>query len=240
MPHEYPYGMGKPRDDRNSPGHELQQSRQALERTQRAQEAIRAAAEARDQALRRLRLTYMAKLQIGGGAARARDQGADQEEIATREKQLEEYRQQAINLEDEAQRAAAEEQEAREEWAAASMELQQLTVGPRVEAAKLRFEEHKLRATLSSASIVGIAATSGILLPDNPTYVGVLVTAFLCLFVSTGLSLRAMKETSGYAEGTLISGDVAHPAGTLAWLTRHTFTAGLVLFGAFVVLNLLF
>jgi hypothetical protein len=177
---------------------------------------------------------------LDGNVARAQDRGAGPEEIAAREKRLEEHRQYAADLEDEVRRASVEEQKACEEWDAASKELQEVTVEPRVEAAKLRFEEHKLRATLSSASIVGIAATSGILLPDRPSYVVVLGVAFTCLFISTVLSLRAMKETSDYVEGTLISGDVAHPAGLLAWLTRHTFTAGLVLFGAFIVLNFLF
>ena len=111
---------------------------------------------------------------------------------------------------------------------------------PRVEAAKLRFEEHKLRATLSSASIVGIAATSGILLPDHPSYGAVLAFAFLLLFVSTILSLSAMKKTSNYVEGTLISGNADPLAGLRAWLIRHTFTIGLFVFASFVMLNLAF
>jgi hypothetical protein len=107
-----------------------------------------------------------------------------------------------------------------------------------VEAEKLRFEEHKLRATLSSASVVGVAATSGLLLPDRPSYVTVLGIAFLCLFISTVLSLRAMKETSDYIESTLISRDIRQQGGLRILLTRHTFTAGLVFFALFVVLNL--
>jgi hypothetical protein len=46
-----------------------------------------------------------------------------------------------------------------------------------------------------------------------------------------------MKKTSDYVEGTLISGSVDQPRDLLVWLRRHTFTVGLVVFGAFVVLN---
>jgi hypothetical protein len=196
----------------DSPGHELQKSKRALERTQRAQEAVKAAAEDRERAQRLLRLTYETEVLLVGNVARARDRGADQEEIEAREQELEAYRLEATDLEAAWQKAAAEEQQALEEFAAASKELQELTVVPRLEAEKLRFEEHKLRATLSSASIVGIAATSGVLLPDRSSYVVVLGIAFIfCLFVSTVLSLRAMKQTSDYVDGTLISGTVDQP-----------------------------
>lgn len=112
------------------------------------------------------------------------------------------------------------------------------TAEPRVEATKLRFEEHKLRATLSSASIVGIAATSGILLPDRLEYLPVLAASFLCLFLSTVLSLEAMKTLGEYVEDTLIHGAADEPRGVVGWLTRHTFTLGLLVFAAFMVLNL--
>ena len=183
-------------------------------------------------------MTLLAVLRLGGVLQRAMDEGGAPEEIAALEKRLEEYTKEAANLAEEYRVAAEEERRAQEELAYASGEYAEATVEPRVEAMKLWFEEHKLRATLSSASIVGIAATSGILLPDHPSYVAVLVVAFICLFVSTFLSLSAMKKTSGYVEETLLTGAVAEPRGLLAWLTRHTFTIGLIVFSVFVILNL--
>jgi hypothetical protein len=47
-----------------------------------------------------------------------------------------------------------------------------------------------------------------------------------------------MKETSDYIESTLISRDIRQQGGLRILLTRHTFTAGLVFFALFVVLNL--
>ncbi len=218
---------------KDNSGHDLLRSKRALERRRRA------AAEAQDRAQRLRRLTSMVEVKLGGALQRARNEGKDSEEVAALEKQLEEYAKEAADFDNEWRAAAEEERQALEELAHASDEFEDATVEPKVEAMKLRFEEHKLRATLSSASIVGIAATSGILLPDRPSHVVVLGIAFFCLFVSTGLSLSAMKKTSGYVENALVSGVTAESRGLLAWLTRHTFTIGLTVFGAFVVLNLM-
>ena len=117
-----------------------------------------------------------------------------------------------ISRRKEERRAASEEEAeasrrvdvAREANEEANRAFLTATAEPRVEATKLRFEEHKLRATLSSASIVGIAATSGILLPDRLEYLPVLAVSFLCLFLSTVLSLEAMKTIGEYVEKTLI------------------------------------
>lgn len=113
------------------------------------------------------------------------------------------------------------------------------TVEPRVEASKLRHEEYKLRATLSSASIVGIAATSGLLLPSDRYYIGILVLSFLALFVSIVLNLQSMQDVSNYIEGTLITGEEVWSVGIKLWLTHNTLTIGLIFFAIFMTLNLL-
>lgn len=219
-------------------------SKKAAERVRTAQESVKAAQDKKDRAARRRFLNLRMEVTLGGALREAQRKDPDKEGIAAGEKQLEEYRQKSYDLEEEMLRATVEEREALEELAAASKELQEATVEPRVEAAKLRFEEHKLRATLCTGSIVGIAATSGILLPDTPSdtpsYIWVLGVSFLSLFVSMVLSLRAMKVTSEYVEKTLIVKTVDEPGGIFLWLTRHSFTAGLVVFAAFVVLNLMF
>lgn len=151
------------------------------------------------------------------------------------------------NLSEQLEAGLEKEKEALEQLKAATLaqeaayrEFLISTVEPRVEAAKLRFQEHQLRATLSSASIVAIAATTGILLPNNPTYLVLLGIAFACLFTSIILSLSAMKKTSLYVERTLIRGDVDQPRGLHAFLTRHTFTIGLAFFTIFFGANLVF
>jgi hypothetical protein len=157
------------------------------------------------------------------------------------------------NLSEQLEAGLENEKEALEQLKAATLaqeaayrEFLISTVEPRVEAAKLRFQEHQLRATLSSASIVAIVATTGILLPSNPTYLVFLVNlvflgiAFVCLFTSIILSLSAMKKTSLYVERTLIRGDVDQPRGPHLFLTRHTFTFGLAFFTIFFCANLVF
>ncbi len=113
------------------------------------------------------------------------------------------------------------------------------TVEPRVEGSKLRHEEYKLRATLSSASVVGIAATSGLLLPSDRYYTWLLVLSFSALFVSIVLNLRSMQDVSDYVEGTLITGEEVRSVGIKLWLTHNTLTVGLIFFAIFMVLNLL-
>jgi hypothetical protein len=92
-------------------------------------------------------------------------------EVEERRARIEQDEQAAIAKEEEANQALGRATEA---YDSAYRKYLISTVEPRVEAAKLRFEEDKLRATLSSASIVGIAATSGILLPSDPSYIAVL------------------------------------------------------------------
>jgi hypothetical protein len=109
----------------------------------------------------------------------------------------------------EEEKAALEQVEpATLEYEAAKREFLISTVDPRVEAAKLQFQEHQLRATLSSASIVGIAATTGILFPNNPNYLVFLGIAFAFLFTCMFFSLSAMNKTSDYVERSLIRRDV--------------------------------
>ena len=215
-------------------------SRAALERTQRAEQAVGAAAEKRKRAQLLRSLDAEVDFYLWAAVEEARRKGRDPEEIARREQRLHKAENEAAAVYEEWKEAEEEERRALEELAKASEEFAEATVEPRVEAEKLRFEEHKLRATLSSASIVGIAATVGLLLPANPSYVPVLGAAFVLLFVSTVLALEALKEISSHVESTMISGTLPKMGHLRVWLTRHTFTIGLVVFAGFVVSNLFF
>jgi len=214
-------------------------SRAALERALKAEQAVGAAADKRERAQSLRSLDAEVDYYLWAALEEARRKGRDPEEIARMEQRLHRAEAEAATLDEEWKRAEEEEQRALEELAKLSEEYAEATVEPRVEAEKLRVEEHKLRATLSSASIVGIAATVGLLLPPHPSYVPVLGVAFVFLFVSTVLALEAMKEISSHVESTMISGTLPQRGRLRVWLTRHTFTIGLVVFAVFVVLNLL-
>lgn len=214
-------------------------SKEALERTRKADQAVAAAAEKRQRAQILRGLDKELDFYLWSGLEEVRRKGKDPEEIARLEERHRQAQDEAAAVDEEWKRAEEELELALAELAKATEEFAEATVEPRVEAEKLRFEEHKLRATLSSASIVGIAATVGLLLPKNPSYVPVLGVAFVFLFVSTVLALDAMKEISSHVEGTMISATLPQTSRLRTWLTRHTFTLGLVIFGVFVVLNLL-
>jgi hypothetical protein len=218
---------------------QILRSRAALERTRKAEQAVGAAAEKRKRAQILRGLDSELGFYFWAALDEARRKGKDPEEIARLEQRLHQAEDESATLDEEWKRAEEEEELALAELARATEEFAEATVEPRVEANKLRFEEHKLRATLSSASIVGIAATVGLLLPKNPSYVTVLGIAFVFLFVSTILALNAMKEISSHVESTMISATLPQTGRLRVWLTRHTFTIGLVVFGVFVVLNLL-
>ena len=227
-----------------SPDRKILRSKAALERTQKAQEAVRAAAEKRERAQR---LSYLdAEVDYYSWAAveRARRKGEDPETVARLERGLQLHQAERDAGYREWQEAEEEERQALEELAKASEEFATATVEPRVEAEKLRFEEHKLRATLSSASIVGIAATVGILFPSSPSsagpsYIVILGASFFCLFISAILALGAMNKISSRVESTMISADHKQPGRLHSWPSRHTFTVGLVIFAVFILLNLL-
>ena len=197
-------------------------SKESLERTRKAEQAVGAAAEKRKRAQILRSLDSELDFYLWAGLEEARRKGRDPEEIARLEERLRQAQDEAAAVDEQWKRAEEEEELALAELAKATEEFAEATVAPRVEAEKLRFEEHKLRATLSSASIVGLAATVGLLLSKNPTYVPVLGVAFVFLFVSTVFALNAMKEISSHVESTMISATLPQTGRLRTWLTRHT------------------
>ena len=114
------------------------------------------------------------------------------------------------------------------------------TVGPRVEGAKLGFEVHKLRATVCGASLVGVAAISGLVLPPEPRFVWVLCLSFAALLTSMVLSLGIMERYAERVADALIIGAEAEDRGFRAQVARWSFPSGIGLFAAFALLNLAF
>lgn len=218
-------------------GEGLTEARQATERYEHSESEVDAARRERKEATEARRRTYELTQDdpiFGDLPDSAKDSTP---ELRERRRWQQDKRQHA----DEAERAAQEKVD--ELWIkhkGIEKEYLRLTVGPRVEGSKLRHEEYKLRATLSSASVVGIAVTSGLLLPpDRYHYTSILVLSFIALFVSMVLNLRSMQEVSDYVEGTLITGGEVRSKGIKLWLTSNTLIVGLIFFAIFIVLNLL-
>lgn len=133
--------------------------------------------------------------------------------------------------------AEREERAAEEKVDEALREFLQATIQPRVEGSKLKFEVHKLRATLGGASIVGIAAISGVVLPPEPDHVWILFSAFLALLLSVVLSLGSMERIGTYVENTLVIGHEPEALDVRSWIARWAFPAGIAAFLVFVTLN---
>lgn len=133
--------------------------------------------------------------------------------------------------------AERKERTAEEKVEAALGEFLQATIEPRVEGSKLRFEVHKLRATLGGASIVGIAAVSGIVLPPERDYLWILLSAFLCLLLSVVLSLGSMERIGTYVENTMVVGQKPETLDIRSWVARWSFPLGIAAFLVFVTLN---
>src|SRR5829696_6091770 len=112
------------------------------------------------------------------------------------------------------------------------------TVDARVEGIKLSFEVYKLRATLCGASLVGIAAVSGLVFPTSLRFVWILVPAFIVLLRSMVLSLHIMDRLTNHMERVLILAAEAGQETRITFLARWSFTAGIALFVVFTVLNL--
>ncbi len=226
-------------------GHDFSRSKEAFERNRRAQEAVRAAAEAKDRAQSLWHLTLEVEVIVGGALARARSKGADPEEISAREKQLEKYRQEASELEDQIRSAAAEERNALAELAAASEALEEVTVEPRVEGLKLQFETRKLQATLSAGVVLGTATITELLLPPNPAYAFLLWAAYAAFLLSLYGSLSDMQRLAIYVENVLVSGRRQTDeglrekvAGWMLKINQRLLSFGVLLFAVFVTLNL--
>lgn len=112
------------------------------------------------------------------------------------------------------------------------------TVDARVEGIKLSFEVYKLRATLCGASLVGIAAVSGLVFPTDLNFVSILVPAFIVLLLSMVLSLHIMDQLTKHVEQVLVSAAETGKETKLAFVARWSFTVGIVLFVVFTLLNL--
>lgn len=218
-------------------GERLSEARQAAEDYERSKAELDAAIREHKKATEAQRRTYMATEDHWFFG----DFPDSYKSITPEQKQYLREQRERRQPADEAERAAQERVD--ELWTrhkGIEREYLRSTVVSRVEGSKLRHEEYKLRATLSSASIVGIAATSGLLLPSDRYYhTWLLGLSFLALFVSIVLNLRSMQDVSDYVEGTLITGEEVRSEGIKLWLTHNTLTIGLIFFAIFMVLNLL-
>lgn len=229
----------------DSTGYDFLKSREALEKHRRAQEAVRAAAAAKDRAQSLWHLTVELEVILGGALHEAKEKEAAPEEISARERQLEKYRQEARDLEDQIRDAASGEQKALTELAAASEALEEATVEPRVEGLKLQFEARKLQATLSAGVVLGTATITELLLPSDPSYSYVLWAAYAAFLLSLYGSLSDMHRLSIYVENVLISGRSQTDeglreklSGWMLAINRRLLSFGVLLFVVFVTLNL--
>ncbi len=114
------------------------------------------------------------------------------------------------------------------------------TVDARVEGIKLSFEVYKLRATLCGASLVGIAAVSGLVFETDLRFLWILIPAFIALLLSMVLSLHIMDQLAKHVEWVLVSATETGKETKVSWLARWSFTAGIALFVVFTLLNLVF
>lgn len=225
-------------------GHDFARSKEAFGRHRRAQEAVRAAVEAKDKAQSLWHLTAEVELLLGGSLHRAEKKG-DKEEISALEGQLGKYRQEARDHQDQIRIAAAQEQRALAELEAASEALEEATVEPRVEGLKLQFETRKLQATLSAGVVLGTATISELLLPRDPTYEFLLWAAYAAFLLSLYGSLSDMQRLAIYVENVLVSGRSRADeglrekvAGWMLSINRRLLSFGVLLFAVFVTLNL--
>lgn len=186
--------------------------------------------------------------------------------ITALKKREEEDRRESSRLEEELRKASAAEKQALAELAETSKELKEVTVEPRAEGLKLRFEENKLQATLSTAVVVGLATVSKLLLPSEPVYPWLSWFAYTAFLVALVGSLFEMRRITKRVENVLISGREevgggfkeklnsglaklrgwAPPFGPLLFgihiaivrIDKWAFPFGLLLFVVFVTLNL--
>jgi len=217
--------------------HKFPMCKRAFENETKAEEAVRKAVEAKHDAAIMRRLTAEVLVILGGQIYKAEGRDEDSEELATLKKTYEKHERSLAKFEEEWTRANTEEQETLAQLAQASEELEEVTVEPRVEGSKLSFEVHKLRATVSAASLVGIAAVSGLVLPSGPRFIPVLILSFGCLLTSLVLSLGIMERIGKRVEEALISGGEAEDKGVRAWIARWAFPTGIGVFLLFIVLN---
>jgi len=217
--------------------HKFPMRKRAFENKTKAEEAVRKAVEAKHDAAIMRRLTAEVLVILGGQIYKAEGRDEDSEELATLKKTYEKHERSLAKFEEEWTRANTEEQETLAQLAQASEELEEVTVEPRVEGSKLSFEVHKLRATVSAASLVGIAAVSGLVLPSGPRFIPVLILSFGCLLTSLVLSLGIMERIGKRVEEALISGGEAEDKGVRAWIARWAFPTGIGVFLLFIVLN---
>jgi hypothetical protein len=179
--------------------------KRAFERYRQAHEDVKKARDAKHKA-RALRYLEFETAVFRMEHSSRWQEGEEPEKIADVMKQeKEELEGKQTHLKEEWHKDDAEEEKVLAVLAEASQELEELTVEPRVEGLKLRFEESKLQATLSTGLVVGLASVSKLLLPAEPAYPwlsGLAYTAFLIALVS---SLFEMRKISKYVENVLIT-----------------------------------
>jgi hypothetical protein len=178
----------------------------AFERYRRAQEAVKKAGEAKSAAGSIGYMHLELEVMEMGHLYRMRKKGEDPELVKNIKQREEELKKERSRLKAEYRKAADEEKQALVELAEASQELEELTVEPRVEGLKLRFEESKLLATLSTGVVVGLATLSKLLLPAEPVYAWLSWLAYAAFLIALVGSLFEMRRISKRVENVLISG----------------------------------
>ena len=202
----------------------LLRSKQALKRYKEANDALRAATEAR-----RYREAGISsdRLMAGMGFPPENPEWMRVHEDTLRE-------------------ARAMEAEAIQELAAAEEGLQEVTVVSKVEGLKLRFETRKLQATLSAGVLVGATTVTEVLLPPNPSHIYILWAAYGAFIVSLSGCISDMQRISIYVENLLTGGSPeVEDAGwcekvsrTMMYVNQRSLAFGLALFVLFATLNL--
>jgi hypothetical protein len=187
-------------------GNDFSTRKRAFEKYRRAQEAVKKAAEAREEAAILWHMQLEVEVIRMGHLYRMQEKGEDPEMIAALKKREKEDQRESSGLEEELRKASAVEKQALAELAEASKELEEVTVEPRVEGLKLRFEENKLQATLSTAVVVGLATVSKLLLPSEPAYAWLSWLAYAAFLVALVGSLFEMRRISRRVENVLIIG----------------------------------
>ncbi len=221
----------------------LLRSKRALERSRTARENLEGAARERDR-LERLRyLDTELAVMLGGAKAKAK---AGDPAAEPQARYLEEVEERLRGYDEQLRDARSKEEEALEEATRATEKLQDVTVEPRVEGMKLRFETRKLQATLSAGVLVGAATVTEVLLPPNPGYVYLLWAAYGAFIASLSGCISDMQRISIYVENLMTGGRTeVEDAGwrerssrIMMWVNQRSLAFGLALFVLFATLNL--
>jgi hypothetical protein len=240
--------MTETEDSRN----DFSSRKRAFERHRRAQEAVTKAREAKRVAQSVMLLELELEVLQLSSLNRMEQRSEDPAMLEGLKKQEEELKSKRTQLQEEWRKSDDEEQQALAELAEASQQLEELTVEPRVEGLKLRFEASTLEATLSTGVVVGLATVTKLLLPSEPAYPWLSWLAYAAFLLALVGSLYEMRTIAKRVENVLISGREVVLSGFKEKLKRGlakvgihrlriprwAFPIGLLLFVVFVTLNL--